>query len=121
MWNLFPRGAHRIAPPHVRPGPQPTWWHRRHIVGADDDVHGQEEPWRRRWCAGRDGSLTLLVPLTRLARTMSGLIQDLARAGRLDSPSRAQRVAYFAGALLVLSGLFHVAVYLVDGGPWEGP
>jgi hypothetical protein len=52
---------------------------------------------------------------------MSGLIQDLARAGRLDSPSRAQRVAYYAGALLVLSGLFHVAVYLVDGGPWEGP
>ncbi|MFJ4843777.1 MULTISPECIES: hypothetical protein [unclassified Streptomyces] len=33
----------------------------------------------------------------------------------------AERVAYATGALLVLSGLFHLAVQAVDGGPWNGP
>ena len=32
-----------------------------------------------------------------------------------------QRFAYVCGALLVPSGLFHLVVYLFDGGSWEGP
>ena len=32
-----------------------------------------------------------------------------------------QRFAYACGALLLLSGLVHLGVYAVDGGPWEGP
>jgi hypothetical protein len=31
------------------------------------------------------------------------------------------RISYLAAAALVTSGLFHLAVYAVDGGPWEGP
>jgi hypothetical protein len=31
------------------------------------------------------------------------------------------RVAYRISALLLASGLFHLAVFAVDGGPWEGP
>ncbi|MEU5695189.1 hypothetical protein [Actinosynnema sp. NPDC020468] len=30
-------------------------------------------------------------------------------------------LAYRVSALLLASGLFHVVVFLVDGGPWEGP
>jgi hypothetical protein len=32
-----------------------------------------------------------------------------------------QRFAYGVGALLALSGLFHAVVFLVTGGPWQGP
>jgi hypothetical protein len=32
-----------------------------------------------------------------------------------------ERVCYTVAAVLVASGLFHLAVYAVDGGPWEGP
>lgn len=32
-----------------------------------------------------------------------------------------QRFAYVCGALLALSGVVHLGVYLVDGGPWGGP
>ena len=32
-----------------------------------------------------------------------------------------ERVAYGAGALLVLSGLVHLAVLVVGGGSWHGP
>ncbi|MBB5955386.1 hypothetical protein FHS29_001967 [Saccharothrix tamanrassetensis] len=31
------------------------------------------------------------------------------------------RVAYRVAAVLFLAGLFHLAVFFVDGGPWEGP
>jgi hypothetical protein len=31
------------------------------------------------------------------------------------------RFAYRVAALLLLSGLFHLVVFAVDGGPWEGP
>jgi hypothetical protein len=31
------------------------------------------------------------------------------------------RAWYSIAGLLVLSGLFHLLVYAVDGGPWEGP
>jgi len=34
---------------------------------------------------------------------------------------RAERFCYATGALLVLSGLVHLAVFAVDGGPWDGP
>ena len=32
-----------------------------------------------------------------------------------------ERVSYLVGAALLLAGAFHFSVYLVDGGPWEGP
>jgi hypothetical protein len=38
-----------------------------------------------------------------------------------DDGQRAERVGYAAGGLLVASGLAHLVVYAVDGGPWEGP
>ncbi|MEU5884586.1 hypothetical protein [Spirillospora sp. NPDC047279] len=34
---------------------------------------------------------------------------------------RAERVFYALGAVLVLAGIFHLGVFAVDGGPWEGP
>jgi hypothetical protein len=34
---------------------------------------------------------------------------------------RVERVCYLIGGVLFLSGLFHLAVFAVDGGPWEGP
>jgi hypothetical protein len=34
---------------------------------------------------------------------------------------RIERVCYVIGAVLIASGLFHLAVFAVDGGPWEGP
>lgn len=34
---------------------------------------------------------------------------------------RVERVCYLIGAALIASGLFHLAVFAVDGGPWEGP
>ncbi len=34
---------------------------------------------------------------------------------------RVERVAYAVGGLLLLSGVFHLGVFAVDGGPWEGP
>ncbi|MFJ6570526.1 hypothetical protein ACIQNU_24240 [Streptomyces sp. NPDC091292] len=33
----------------------------------------------------------------------------------------AERLCYAVGAVLVLSGLAHLVVFAVDGGPWEGP
>lgn len=32
-----------------------------------------------------------------------------------------ERLCYATGAFLMLSGLVHVVVFLVDGGPWSGP
>lgn len=32
-----------------------------------------------------------------------------------------ERLCHATGALLVLSGLVHLVVFLVDGGPWDGP
>jgi hypothetical protein len=34
---------------------------------------------------------------------------------------RIERVCYLIGAALIASGLSHLAVFAVDGGPWEGP
>ena len=49
------------------------------------------------------------------------LTTDLGRVGRFAPVASYQRFAYVCGALLALSGVFHVVVYLVDGGPWGGP
>jgi hypothetical protein len=34
---------------------------------------------------------------------------------------RVERVCYAIGAALIASGLFHLLVFAIDGGPWEGP
>jgi hypothetical protein len=34
---------------------------------------------------------------------------------------RVERVCYLIGGALFASGLFHLAVFAIDGGPWEGP
>ncbi|WP_333772117.1 hypothetical protein [Streptomyces sp. IBSBF 3136] len=36
-------------------------------------------------------------------------------------PRRVERLCHVTGALLVLSGLVHLLVFAVDGGPWDGP
>ncbi|TCO35223.1 hypothetical protein EV652_101102 [Kribbella steppae] len=45
----------------------------------------------------------------------------VAEVARFTPTASYQRFAYVCGALLALSGLFHLVVYLVDGGPWGGP
>lgn len=52
---------------------------------------------------------------------MKDLVSDFARVGRFTAAASYQRFGYVVGALLVLGGLFHVLVHLVDGGPWGGP
>jgi hypothetical protein len=49
------------------------------------------------------------------------LLADLWRAGRFTPVRPYQRFAYTCAALLIISGVVHVGVYLVDGGPWQGP
>ncbi|MFG1812792.1 hypothetical protein ACGFIF_03410 [Kribbella sp. NPDC049174] len=50
-----------------------------------------------------------------------GLVAAVSEVARFRPTASYQRFAYACGALLVLSGLFHLVVYLVDGGPWGGP
>jgi hypothetical protein len=38
-----------------------------------------------------------------------------------DHGRRSERVAYVIGALLCTSGAFHLGVYAIDGGSWQGP
>jgi hypothetical protein len=52
---------------------------------------------------------------------MKSLFTDVARTARFTPVEPYQRFAYWCAALLVLSGIFHLGVYVVDGGPWEGP
>ncbi|MEU9173109.1 hypothetical protein AB0D34_35960 [Streptomyces sp. NPDC048420] len=40
---------------------------------------------------------------------------------RTSRTRRVERVCHATGLLLVLSGLAHLVVFAVDGGPWEGP
>ncbi|WP_405478043.1 hypothetical protein [Streptomyces sp. NBC_00009] len=47
---------------------------------------------------------------------LTGAVRDLWRAAR---PS--ERLCYATGAVLTLSGLAHLLVFAVDGGPWDGP
>jgi hypothetical protein len=48
-------------------------------------------------------------------------VHQILRVGRFTPVTAYQRFAYVCGALLVTSGLLHGVVFLVDGGPWEGP
>jgi len=52
---------------------------------------------------------------------MKDAAKELLRVGRFTPVTSYQRFGYVCGALLVASGVFHGLVYLVDGGPWEGP
>lgn len=52
---------------------------------------------------------------------MKDLLSDVIRVGKFTPVTSSQRFAYVCAALLLLSGLFHAVVYLVDGGPWHGP
>ncbi|MFC9457808.1 hypothetical protein [Streptomyces sp. NPDC056983] len=62
-------------------------------------------------------SPTTATPLPGPARpALTGAVRDLWRAAR---PS--ERLCYATGAVLALSGLAHLLVFAVDGGPWDGP
>ncbi len=50
-----------------------------------------------------------------VGRLGSSLATYYTRTGRID------RVCYLVGAVLFASGLFHLGVQLVVGGPWDGP
>jgi hypothetical protein len=52
---------------------------------------------------------------------MNAVLRDLLREGRFTPVASYQRLGYAAGALLLLSAALHVAVFLIDGGPWDGP
>ena len=52
---------------------------------------------------------------------MSAVTNEITRAGRFTPAASYQRFAYACAGLLLLSGMFHGIVFLVDGGPWEGP
>ncbi|BCJ40576.1 hypothetical protein GCM10010168_80900 [Actinoplanes ianthinogenes] len=49
------------------------------------------------------------------------MTQVLGAATRLGALRPVERIAHLVGALLMLSGVVHFGVFLVDGGPWEGP
>lgn len=67
-------------------------------------------------------SNALEVPLPAPPRTRSWLGQLLAGLAAFWHEGRTvERIAYTAGAIMIVSGLCHIAVYAVDGGPWEGP
>jgi hypothetical protein len=51
----------------------------------------------------------------------ASLLTEFSRAARLRPATGYQRLGYWCAAALILSGLLHGAVYLIDGGPWEGP
>lgn len=52
---------------------------------------------------------------------MKDLIVRLWREGRFAHAEPYQWVGYGCAAILLTSGLVHVAVFLVDGGSWQGP
>ena len=52
---------------------------------------------------------------------MRALVRDFLRVGRFTPVAPYQRLGYVCAALLVLSGVFHGVVYLVEGGAWAGP
>ncbi|MYW42173.1 hypothetical protein [Streptomyces sp. SID161] len=39
----------------------------------------------------------------------------------MKNPRAVDRLCHTTGVLLILSGLAHLVVYAVDGGPWDGP
>lgn len=52
---------------------------------------------------------------------MRTVLTDLVRVGRFTPAAPYQRFGYACAAVLFASGLFHLGVYAVDGGPWQGP
>ena len=52
---------------------------------------------------------------------MKDVLADAVRIGRFVPVTAYQRFGYLIGAFLMMSGVFHLGVYLVDGGSWEGP
>ncbi|MCO5967672.1 hypothetical protein [Actinoallomurus soli] len=54
------------------------------------------------------------------ARTVPRAILGRARA-HWAGRRRIERLCHVVGAVLIASGLFHFGVFLVRGGPWEGP
>ncbi|HKG52189.1 MAG TPA: hypothetical protein VKB14_17295 [Actinomycetales bacterium] len=52
---------------------------------------------------------------------LSESVREFIRLGRFRPAASYQRFAYVCSGLLLASGLFHLGVFLVDGGPWEGP
>lgn len=51
--------------------------------------------------------------------SMSGTVT--AARGAWVGTRRIERLGYLAGLALMASGVFHLGVFAVDGGPWEGP
>jgi hypothetical protein len=51
----------------------------------------------------------------------TSLLAEVRRTGRFTPIASYQRFGYVCGVLLVLGGLFHTIVFLIDGGSWEGP
>ncbi|WP_436501866.1 hypothetical protein [Actinokineospora sp. HUAS TT18] len=49
-------------------------------------------------------------------RSMRAAVREVWTGG-----TRVERVAYVVGFALLLSGIAHFGVFLVDGGPWQGP
>jgi hypothetical protein len=52
---------------------------------------------------------------------MRELLSEVSQIGRFRPVTSYLRVGYVCAGILVLSGLGHALVFLVDGGPWEGP
>ncbi|HET6652726.1 MAG TPA: hypothetical protein VFH10_08810 [Nocardioides sp.] len=52
---------------------------------------------------------------------MRTAIADVISKGRFTPAASYQWFGYACAGLLVASGLFHLGVYAVDGGPWQGP
>jgi hypothetical protein len=52
---------------------------------------------------------------------MSALTNEILRAGRFTPAASYQKLAYVCATLLLISGVFHGVVFLIDGGSWEGP
>jgi len=52
---------------------------------------------------------------------MRSVFEELWKAGRFTPVRPYQRFAYVCAAVLVVSGVVHAGVFLIDGGPWEGP
>src|SRR5690348_87762 len=59
------------------------------------------------------------APGERSVERMRLLVTDLRRYW--DDGRTIERACYAIAALMIASGLFHLVVYAVDGGPWEGP
>ena len=52
---------------------------------------------------------------------MSAVTNEILRAGRFTPATSYQKFAYACATLLLISGVFHGLVFLIDGGSWEGP